>query len=189
MSVLLRPGIPPDQLSPLAILAADAVAAAVEDLFGLATEIKWPNDVLVHGGKLSGILIQARASGLIVGIGVNSNVEAAVLPPGAASLRAELERVVDQDALRTAILDRLAARYQALTEGAVAPYWRSVEDRLALRGASVSVVEADARVTGSLLGIDPTGALRLRLDDGRERRILSGDLIRGPRPAALPTPD
>lgn len=185
-SVLLRPNLPLPRLMPLSLLAADAIRAAAVPLYGIDAQIKWPNDVLIDGRKLSGVLIQTRsvAEGLAVvaGLGVNANVHPADLPPTGTSLLAETDRAVDRDILLTQILEELATRYRELLEDRLAERWTTLHRHLAMVGEEVMVVDAGREVHGQLRGVDPDGALVL--DVGAERRrVVAGDLSRGPRPA------
>lgn len=185
LSTLLRPSLPLERLSPLSLLVADAIGAAVEDLHGLPARIKWPNDVLVSDRKLSGVLIRTQAmSGgtiaVLVGIGINANIPRAQLPPGATSLLVELGREVDRDELRREVMAQLDGRYASLLEHDLGPWWGGVSTRMTLRGEVVSVVEGPTKVTGRLLGVDATGALLLSVMD-TTRRIVVGDVVRGPR--------
>jgi BirA family biotin operon repressor/biotin-[acetyl-CoA-carboxylase] ligase len=184
-STLLRPSLPLDRLSPISLLVADAIATSVEEICGSPARIKWPNDVLIADRKLSGVLIQTRVGpggdlAVVVGVGINVNIPRADLPPGATSLLAELAREVGREALLVGVLDRLGERYAALLEDDLSLWWPRIEERLALRGEIVAVIEGDSTVTGRVLGVDGTGALLLDVE-GTTRRIVVGDVVRGPR--------
>jgi len=195
-SVLLRPHLPLPRLTPLSILVADAITSVARHEYGLDARIKWPNDVLIDGKKLSGILIQTRPNGQFpsvnIGMGINANIHPGDLPPTATSLLAAYGLAVDLDLLLRQILDAVETRYRALCDGDLSPIWPGIQDRLAMRHERVTVQEGDASVTGFLRRIDPDGALVMD-DDGVLRRIVVGDLVRGPRlpsdtPADAPVP-
>jgi BirA family transcriptional regulator, biotin operon repressor / biotin---[acetyl-CoA-carboxylase] ligase len=116
-SVQLRPTVSPDRLPELTGVAAHACAEAIEALTGLQTELKFPNDVLVGGRKLAGILAEVREGRVVAGIGVNVNVAEADLPRGletpATSLLVETGREVDRAELLVELLERLERRYRA----------------------------------------------------------------------------
>ena len=114
-SVLLRP-TPPMALWPeLSLVAGDAVAAALREETGVAAELSHPNDVLVDGRKVAGILPEASVGRVVLGIGVNVNQTAEELPAGtpkpSSSLRAETGRVWPRAPLLAAILRVLEQRY------------------------------------------------------------------------------
>lgn len=186
-SVLVRPDLAVDRLSPLSILVADAIRDALRLLYGLEALIKWPNDVLVESRKVSGVLIQTRAQAhglaVIVGMGINANIPAEDLPPGATSLLVELGVPVDRHALLRGVLDALEVRYGELATGRLEHRWREIQAHLALCGEMVRVVEGETIVSGMLRGVDADGALALDVD-GVRRRIVVGDLSRGPKPIA-----
>lgn len=182
-SVLFRPDMPPERLSPLSLLIADAVASTVRSLFSLEPRIKWPNDVLIDGRKLSGILIQVRGGMVVVGIGLNVLSAPADLPEGATSIRSESGLDVDMDALLHSLLSAIGDRYRRLLHGDTGPAIRRVEEALYLRGNEVTLQDGDRTLTGRILGLRDDGALLL--DVGKETRaIVSGELVRGPRAVA-----
>ena len=117
MSVNLRPAIEMRRLPELSLVAGEACAAAVEELTELRPKIKLPNDLLLRGRKVAGILAEAREGRVVLGIGINVNVPEAELPQDvdtpATSLLVELGRPVDRAPLVAAILDHLESRYVA----------------------------------------------------------------------------
>jgi BirA family biotin operon repressor/biotin-[acetyl-CoA-carboxylase] ligase len=183
VSVVLRPG--EGALPLLTIAAGVAVAEGIERATGLATDVKWPNDLYAHGRKVAGILAEASSSHrqggiehVIVGAGIN--VMPAAYPPEiadrATSLETELGRQVDRGLILTEYLCALHARYRDLVEGrgeAVVGAWRT-------RGASMlgRRVRWDAGgVThdGVALDIDDTGALLVRTSGGPVR-VTAGEV-------------
>ena len=116
-SVLLRPDAEPARLPELTVLGARAVGDAIGAVTGLEPTIKHPNDVLVRGRKVAGVLGEARDGVVVVGIGVNANVSAADLPAEtrlpATSLLVERAEPVDRARLLAQILGELEARYDA----------------------------------------------------------------------------
>lgn len=118
-SILLEPDVEGDRLPTLSVVGAEAVAAAIESVTGVATEVKFPNDVLVGGRKVAGVLAEASEGRVVLGIGVNANQTADQLPPGvsATSLRVELGREVGRAELLVAVLDELERRYDAWVTG------------------------------------------------------------------------
>lgn len=116
-SVLLRPAVPAERLPELSVLAAEAVAEAVRELTALAAGVKEPNDVLVGGRKVAGVLGEASEGRVVLGIGINVAQSAAELPPEtrlpATSLALETAAEVDRGELLAAVLERLERRYDA----------------------------------------------------------------------------
>lgn len=116
-SVLLRPPVPPERLPELTLVAARACAEAIRDTTGLDPTVKEPNDVLISGRKVAGILGEAREAHVVLGIGINVNVPAADLPERpqipATSLLAETGMQTQRAALLVELLARLESRYTA----------------------------------------------------------------------------
>jgi BirA family biotin operon repressor/biotin-[acetyl-CoA-carboxylase] ligase len=121
VSVLLRPAVDPPQLPELSLIAGGAVAEAIAETTGLDPVIKFPNDVLLGGRKVAGILAEAGAGRVVLGIGVNANQTAEQLPPDAqtepTSLRLELGEPVDRASLLAAILLQVERAYDAWVSG------------------------------------------------------------------------
>ena len=149
-------------------------------------EIKWPNDILLNGLKTSGILLELGAeatqvSHIVLGIGVNLNVDRAEFPEEfrarATSLSSHAGQRIDRvtftqrlfRSLETALELRERIGFHALKQ--------RFEDRFRMLGQRVRVREISGpEVEGCVLGIDDAGALLLRDDDGKEQRLLAGDV-------------
>lgn len=120
-SLQLRPAIRSERLPELTVLAARACADAIAALTDLEPELKFPNDVLVGGRKVAGILAEAREGRVVLGMGVNVNVPAAELPldveTPATSLLVEVGRELDRAELLAEVLERLERRYDAWLSG------------------------------------------------------------------------
>jgi BirA family biotin operon repressor/biotin-[acetyl-CoA-carboxylase] ligase len=121
VSVLLRPPIEPSRLPELSLVAGGAVAEAIAEVTGIDPAIKFPNDVLIGGRKVAGILAESSEGRVVLGIGVNANQTEEQLPADAqtepTSLRIELGEPVERAALLTAILLRLERSYDAWVTG------------------------------------------------------------------------
>ncbi|MFL6021108.1 MAG: biotin--[acetyl-CoA-carboxylase] ligase [Gaiellaceae bacterium] len=119
VSVLLRPEIEPARLPELSLVAGGAVAEAIADVTGIEPAIKFPNDVLIGGRKVAGVLAEASAGRVVLGIGVNANQAAEALPADAqtepTSLLLELGERADRAQLLATILQRLELAYDAWT--------------------------------------------------------------------------
>ena len=171
----LTPGDPPPQsLSLVAGLALiEAVDAAAP---GLPLMLKWPNDLLLDGHKLAGILLERQGNRVVVGIGVNLAV-APELPDRRA---AHLGRPISPPAfapLLAGMMARLLMLWRTTDPQEFARAWLA---RAHPPGTELSVHAADAEpVTGRFDGIEPDGTLRLRLADGSVRAIHAGDVSLG----------
>jgi BirA family biotin operon repressor/biotin-[acetyl-CoA-carboxylase] ligase len=121
VSVLLRPEIEPSRLPELSLVAGGAVAEAIADVTGIDPAIKFPNDVLVGGRKVAGILAESSEGRVVLGVGVNANQTTDELPGDAqtqpTSLRVELGEPVDRATLLAAILLRLERAYDRWVTG------------------------------------------------------------------------
>jgi BirA family transcriptional regulator, biotin operon repressor / biotin---[acetyl-CoA-carboxylase] ligase len=113
-SIVLEPPVKAERLPELSLVTGAAVAEAVETETGLATEVKHPNDVLVSGRKVAGILAEAVDGRVVLGVGVNLSQTEDQLPDAATATSLVLEgAVVDRDGLLATVLERLEARYDA----------------------------------------------------------------------------
>jgi BirA family biotin operon repressor/biotin-[acetyl-CoA-carboxylase] ligase len=184
-SILFRPRLAPRELPLFAPIASLALAETVW-LEGAPARIKWPNDVLVRERKLGGVLVEAPVIGdrvlyVILGIGVNLNVEPAELTAAlgepaeaAVSLREALGRDIDRNVFAAALLSRLEKWHHTFaTRGpdAVRAAWQA---RDALRGRRLEARSGSAVCEGWCRGIDADGSLVLEDDAGQARRIVSG---------------
>lgn len=164
-SVLLRP--PADHpIAQLSLVGGLAVADAVERASGQATAIKWPNDVLLAGGKIAGVLAEGRAGGVVIGLGLNVNQAADELPARpylpATSLRVTDGVERDRATLLADLLAFLESRYDAWLTGGFAALHPDLAARDALRGHRV---RAGGR-SGVAVGIDLAGRLELATTEG-----------------------
>jgi len=201
-SVVLRPtGLPPAAIGRLLMLTGCAVAQAIERVARLSPWLKWPNDVLVNGRKVGGLLGQAGLplplggegrgyspaqpgeggflAWTVVGVGLNVNADEATMQaiaPGASSLLVERGKPVSRVRLLRAILEGLETRYQALRAGEEERLRREWAARLETLGQSVAVVTPAGTLEGLAEDVDADGALLLRLPDGRLERLLAGDV-------------
>jgi BirA family biotin operon repressor/biotin-[acetyl-CoA-carboxylase] ligase len=117
VSIALRPPVPTPSLPELSLVAGRAVAAAIAGVTGLEPVVKWPNDVLLEGRKVAGILAEAREGRVVLGIGINVTQSAGELPDRpehpATSLLLETGREVPRGELLAAVLGELEREYDA----------------------------------------------------------------------------
>jgi len=174
-SVLLRPPAT-TALPQLSLVAGLAVAAALERVSGAPMLLKWPNDVLADGRKVSGILLEATGGAVACGIGVNVNQEERDLPAQtrapATSLRLLRGRAFDRGAVLATVLGELERRYETWLTGGLVALGAELEARNALRGRRV---RADGRI-GTAAEIAPDGRLTVILDRGDRVLVESGEV-------------
>lgn len=184
LSVILRPEIAATDAPKAMMVAVNAVVAVVKSL-GVEASIKWPNDVLVGGRKLAGILTEMSSHAelvdhLIIGIGLNANVAADEYPPElsefATSLQIEKEEPVDRVELVRCLLAELDRGYEVLKLGkfdAVVEEWRSGCETI---GQTVELACHGRIVSGLALDVDDRGSLLLRLKNGFTKAFAAGDV-------------
>ena len=176
-SIVLRPRLELALLPALSLAAGVAVAEALTGAAGLMPRLKWPNDVLVGGRKVAGILLESRLEAaplVVLGIGVNlaQRMFPAELAGRATSVWLATGCLVERDTLLPALLDTWDHWRWRLEREGFAPVrerWRALADTL---GRTVTV----DGVTGLAVDVDTTGALVVDDAEGRRRRILAGDI-------------
>jgi BirA family biotin operon repressor/biotin-[acetyl-CoA-carboxylase] ligase len=185
LSVLLRPRLRPVEATQLTVAAAAALARAIQSETGLAPDIKWPNDLLLGGRKVAGILTEMsaeldRVNHVIVGVGLDVNHAAADFAPElrklATSLRLECGRPVERPALAAAVLQELDNDYARVCSGAFAALADEWEARCTTIGQNVTIRLGERRVQGRAESLDDDGALLVRTEHGRIERIIGGDV-------------
>jgi BirA family biotin operon repressor/biotin-[acetyl-CoA-carboxylase] ligase len=184
-SVLLRPDLRPQEATQLTVASATALRRAIESETGLKPEIKWPNDILIRGKKVAGILTELSAEldkvrHVILGIGVDVNLSAGEFPSElrkqATSLKMELGKSVVRPELATAILHELDRDYARVCRGqfeVVADEW---EKHCATIGVNVVIQIGEREVCGWAESLGDDGALLLRTQHGHVERIIGGDV-------------
>lgn len=184
-SILLRPRLRPQAVTRLTVAAATALARALRLQVPLQPEIKWPNDLLIRGRKIAGVLTELSGEldsvrHVILGIGINVNVAPEELPPAvratATSLRAELGRRVDRPALAAALLRELDTDYARVLDDcfdAVADEWSAQCTTL---GRHLAVSAGPRRIVGRAEALDDEGALLVRTEHGLLERVVGGDV-------------
>jgi BirA family biotin operon repressor/biotin-[acetyl-CoA-carboxylase] ligase len=184
-SVILRPTVLPVRAAQLTFLSAVAVARAIGSTTALSPSIKWPNDLLVGGRKVAGLLNEMSAetekiNSIVLGIGVNINMKREQFPDTlrhpATSLAIEEGRPVDRTVFTRALLVELDRLYMLFLEKGYDPIreeWLSLCNSIS---REVQVNFRDTVIRGIALGIDDEGALLVQLDGGRIERVLAGDV-------------
>jgi BirA family biotin operon repressor/biotin-[acetyl-CoA-carboxylase] ligase len=185
LSFLTASQRPAHELGVLSLLWGWAVAETVDAFAGQGATIKWPNDVLVGGQKIAGILttnsMGPMGQAQVTGIGLNVSMAAADLPPTGTSLALVCGAAPPLDLVLENLLLHLNQALVFVNDASTDHLATLVEPRLAFRGEEVTVQDGDRVALGTLEGVDLDGALRLMRPDGRFARIVAGDLTRGPR--------
>jgi len=186
LSVILRPKL--ETIQKVTIAAAVAVARTIEAVTGLSAQVKWPNDVLLNGKKVSGILIESHLTGdkvesAVVGVGINVNLELSAVPEIAdiaTSLSEETGRWISREDVLVTFLQQLEECYdEAITSDRIRLEWAS---RLVTIGQQVTATFGNQVEKGIAEGVDEDGALLLRRFDGTLIRVAAGDVTLRPRP-------
>lgn len=184
LSVILRPGFLPQEAPKCTLMAAVAIARAIETATGIRCGIKWPNDILYEGKKLVGILTEMNAemdaiNYVVVGMGTNVNLEEADFPGELKKIATSLSLIkgekIPRLPLLAEILKQLEFFYlQALECGftGILEEWKSYSVTLE---RDVRVIGLDDEFTGVAVDIDSFGALLVKTDGGI-KRVLAGDV-------------
>jgi len=187
-STLLLPGCSHSLFQPFPVLAGVAVAEAIQHYAGVVTQVKWPNDVLIDGRKVAGILVTTRVTGelvesAVIGIGINLSGVPDDLESTAISLAEAAHVPVVTAHLLDELLARLSRLYNRVLKGDLDELVRRWHEMAAYVGDQVCVLVGSDRHCGTLKGIDRTGALQLVDETGSLTSVHVGDVVRGPFPA------
>jgi len=185
LSLIFRPPWTPQQAGRLTMICSLAAAEAIEAQTGLTVNLKWPNDVLIGGRKVGGVLAELSVMGdvldyVVAGLGLNVNFDPAQMPQlgnSATSLARELGRPVSRLELLSAFLRRVESSYRRALAG-----WMPHEAwaaRLETLGRWVQVITPAGQEDGLAEAVDADGALLLRRADGTPVRVLAGDILSG----------
>jgi len=184
-SAVLRPQVNLVDTPQITMVAAVAVALAIREHTGVAVGIKWPNDLLVDGKKLCGILVELnaemdRVNFMVAGIGLNVNIDSSQFPPElfeiATSLKIAAGRHIPRVPLLRAILQSFEIWYlRWLNEGFV-PILNKWRELCVTLDCPVTVHNIKDSYTGHALDVDETGALLVKIKDGTVRRLVAGEV-------------
>ena len=185
MSLILRPQVPPARIGLITLATGVAIAKSIKSL-GLDAKIKWPNDVLIHGDKISGVLTEVNATfneidWVVVGIGIDSNLKLEDFPEeirvGTTTLNEELPTEIDENELIAIFLNEFEKVYQLYKDGeieAILKDWRELSDTI---GKYVNITQTGGKITqGYVVGINNEGSLIIEKQDGSLEKIISGEL-------------
>jgi BirA family biotin operon repressor/biotin-[acetyl-CoA-carboxylase] ligase len=183
LSIILYPNT--TSLPYLIMMASLAAAQSIESAAGVKTQIKWPNDILIGGKKVCGILIENEVKGnkaaSIIGIGINVDLnvtEHAEIADTATSLKSESKK----EDLRVSIIRRLLTEFERLYRQLPAgkPIYEAWRDRLQTLGKKVRATSGNRTIEGIAESVDESGALWIRDEGGEVRKVVAGDVtLRG----------
>jgi BirA family biotin operon repressor/biotin-[acetyl-CoA-carboxylase] ligase len=194
LSAILRPTVMPYQVPQLSLVTGVAVARMIErQVPGLAVAVKWPNDVFIRGRKVCGILCDMRSEidrvhHLVLGIGINVNLQREELPAEIAERATSLQieaNAASEDAVQgslnraelvAALLEELEAAYLGWQRNGLASIKQDWDRLSFLKGRTITVETPAGAITGEAAGLSDSGFLTIELPDGNRREILSGDV-------------
>lgn len=185
-SVLLRPELRPQAATQLTVAAATSLCRAIRAQTDLVPQVKWPNDILIGGRKVAGVLTELnaepdRVKHLTLGIGLDVNLDAGDFPaevrPLATSLKLAAGRAIPRSELAAGLLRELDADYARIRRGQFAGLADEWESQCVTLGRRVRLLLGAREVTGRAEALDEDGALLLRTDHGRLERVIGGDVV------------
>jgi BirA family transcriptional regulator, biotin operon repressor / biotin---[acetyl-CoA-carboxylase] ligase len=184
VTLLLRPRLAPVQAPLLTMMAGLSVHAAIQAQTGLTPDLKWPNDLLLRGKKVGGILTEMHAEPqqvrfVIVGIGLNVNQEkfSGELEATATSLRIETGKYQSRLELLVRLLREFENDYNRfLREGSAVVTQKFEAVSSYARGKRVRVTNGTGSFTGVTVGLGPEGLLQVKRDDGQVVTVIAGDV-------------
>ena len=185
VSVILKPKISPINASKMTLIAGIAVANVIRKL-GLDAKLKWPNDILIQGKKVAGILTsistkEDKMDYIIVGIGINANIDLSTFPKelqrSATSLKEELKKEVLTEKIIEDVLYEIEINYETFKEGNftyLLNEWKRLSNTI---GKKVKIKMRTEIIEGEAVGVNKDGALMLKLEDGSLKNIIAGECI------------
>lgn len=183
LSIILKPGIQPQYAPRITLLAGVSVAKTIRS-FGLAAKIKWPNDVLINGKKVCGILTEIEAEMdmidyCVVGIGIDANVDTESFPEEFRESSTSLKKELGNSINRVEFVQKLLLEFEALylkfqhdEFSSILEEWRNMSATI---GEWVKITTQTRTIYGEAIGVDSEGALILETGEGQLEKIVSGD--------------
>lgn len=190
LSIILRPKIPTAESTIFPLAAALSVCNAIRDVCKVNAQLKWPNDVIINGKKIAGILIEMsceadRINYVVIGIGVNANVNIQKIEShiketpgyyGSTSLMKEVGREIDRITLVSKIFVELEQIYLELEKKGSNMIIQSWKNNSAMLDRNVTITTNEICFEGKAFDIDFDGALLVKLPNGNIERIVAGDV-------------
>lgn len=187
-TLILRPSYGAERASGVTLVMALAVAAGIREAGGVRAEIKWPNDIVVNGRKVCGILTEMSVERsviryVIIGVGVNVGLQEfpREMADTATSLQAECGREISKDSLTENIMAAFERYYENyLRQGDLSGVLTEYDSLLVNRGKKVRVLDPKGEYQGLALGINDRGELLVEREDGTVAEVYAGEVsVRG----------
>jgi BirA family biotin operon repressor/biotin-[acetyl-CoA-carboxylase] ligase len=185
-SIVLRPKLIASEAVGLVFVAGLAVAKVLNEVYGLKAETKWPNDVLVNGKKICGILSEMtttreKVNYAIVGIGINANIDVekrfqGQLKTVVTSIENELGRTVKLEELFVVLLEKLESLYELFLKEGFNPILEGWKSYATFLGCQVEAVGLGGKWVGLALDVEDDGSLIIRLENGTVKHLFAGDV-------------
>lgn len=189
-SIILRPRRPASDIAQLSLIAGLATVEGLRQLLRISPSIRWPNDVLMEGKKLAGILVESRSTSgpvaqwpsdpkhsyVVVGVGINVAAEPSALPETAASLATAVKRPPHPHQVAGAFWRRFSFWYDVWTQQGFASIRTALRPWMGLFGQVVHVTTGNGRFEGTATDLDESGRLLVRLDSGIVRPLDMGEV-------------
>lgn len=188
-SIILRPKVSPTEAQSLTLLTAVAVAETIAKFTSKPPTVKWPNDLLIDGKKVAGILTEMKTDTdsvdfIVIGIGININMTQSDMSDEIKSIATSIlnhsgnlksKTSVPLSAVGTTLFENIEKWYNTFSTSGVAPILKKWESYFDSVGRTVNVVSSNS-FSGICLGIDDRGALLVRDSDGTIKTVISGDI-------------
>jgi BirA family biotin operon repressor/biotin-[acetyl-CoA-carboxylase] ligase len=181
ISFILKPNISPEKAPQLTLVSSLALVETLNDMNNtLDAKIKWPNDVLIRGKKVSGILTELSAdmekiNYIVVGVGVNLSTDSSNLPETGTSLKLEMKKDVSVNLFLKSFLEKYDLVYQKYLNGDISQIIKLWKDNSDTLGKNVKIIGINETYEGLAKDIDENGALILQIDT-KEIKVYSGDV-------------
>ncbi|MFH1312018.1 MAG: biotin--[acetyl-CoA-carboxylase] ligase [Candidatus Eisenbacteria bacterium] len=186
-SIVLRPVVEAADCPAISLAVALGVSGMLRRRHAVKAKIKWPNDIMVNGRKICGILtegefIGSKVSFIVVGVGLNVLTEVEEFPPEirdiATSLKLESPGVTGRTRVLADLLESIEREYSRFCTGGFEEIRQEILEHSFLVGRLIRVVTGGGEVEGIAHDIDEVGALIVRKDDGSLERVIAGDVVR-----------
>jgi BirA family biotin operon repressor/biotin-[acetyl-CoA-carboxylase] ligase len=176
-TLVLKPKISPIYAPRINLMASVAVAKAIRKVFGLKAELKWPNDVLIEGRKVCGILAEMEAEVDVInfvnlGVGINANAFIPQFEKTAISLKDKLGKEIPRKEFLESVIAEINERQTLLTKEDLLEEWKNLSATL---NRDVRIIAPGEEIIGRVMDIETSGALIVKDKDSRLRSIIAGD--------------
>lgn len=181
-SLILRPNISAQEASKLTLITALSICEAIKEATGLNTKIKWPNDIMLEGKKIAGILTEMQAEQdrihfVVVGVGLNVNTKKEELPDFAASIKEFSGTHICRIELLKAILRKIESNYINFKNKGFKNILEKSKSISFTIGRHIKVNSQNKTIEGQALDIDLDGSLVIRKEEGILEKVFSGDVV------------